>query len=70
MRIRTLLAVLACSNLVSPAQAATNILVNGGFETGILNPWAAPTGSPIVTNAQAHTGRYSVSGFSGDSIRS
>jgi len=69
MRNRTLLAVLAFSSLVSPAHAATNILVNGGFETGILNPWIASTGSPIVTTAQAHTGTYSVAAFSSDSIK-
>ncbi|HBX62670.1 MAG TPA: hypothetical protein DEG63_06205 [Flavobacteriaceae bacterium] len=40
-----------------------NLVVNSGFETGSLSPWAAGTGSgytePTVSNTGAHSGTYS-----------
>ena len=48
---------------------AANVLVNPGFETGSLNPWFADFGAPTVTNADAHTGSFSVAALGGDSIR-
>jgi hypothetical protein len=52
----------------TPTQAA-NLLTNGGFETGSLTPWTVSSGSPVVTSAEAHSGTYSVSGFSLDAIQ-
>ena len=46
-----------------------NVLLNPSFETGTLAPWFAESGTPLVTNAEAHTGTYSVSAFSGDEPR-
>jgi hypothetical protein len=48
---------------------AQNILVNPGFETGSLAPWFANTGNPQISNANAHTGTWSVAAFGGDEIR-
>lgn len=60
-----LAAALTFAVLSSPA--AANVLINGGFESGVFNPWT--TGStPSITSAQAHTGTYSVASFSSDLI--
>jgi hypothetical protein len=54
----------------SAAQAlGPNVFVNPSFETGSLSPWFADFNSPTVTNAEAHTGTYSVRAFGNDSIR-
>ncbi len=55
--------------LGSSSAAATNILVNAGFETGALSPWVIGNGSPVVTTDEAHTGIYSVAAFGPDQIR-
>jgi hypothetical protein len=55
---------------LTPAVAhAQNILVNPGFETGSLAPWFANDGNPQISNANAHTGTWSVAAFGGDEIR-
>lgn len=64
---RVALAVVVCA--CAGTAIAQNVLVNPGFETGSLSPWFADSGSPFVTNAEAHTGLFSNAGFSGDSIR-
>jgi type VII secretion-associated serine protease mycosin len=39
----------------------SNLIVNGGFETGTFNPWSTGGGtSPVLTTAKAHSGSYSV----------
>jgi hypothetical protein len=48
---------------------ASELLVNGGFETGSLGPWFASSGSPFVTSAEAHSGTYSAAAFGSDEIR-
>jgi len=50
--------------LVPRVAPAANILVNPGYETGVLNPWSqiSDLGGPTnwtVTNTEAHTGTYS-----------
>jgi PEP-CTERM motif len=52
----------------APGALATEILVNPGFETGSLGPWFAAQGSPVISSAEAHSGSFSVSAFSGDLI--
>jgi hypothetical protein len=47
---------------------AQNALVNGGFESGTLDPWIA-VDTPTLTTAEAHTGVYSVAAFASDGIR-
>ena len=69
MRAAYLIPALFIAAISASATAATNILSNPGFETGSLAPWTANDGSPVVTNAQAHSGTYSVAAFSGDSIK-
>jgi len=41
--------------------ATTQVIVNGGFETGSLSSWTAATGTlaPTVSKTQAHSGTYS-----------
>lgn len=68
MQNRFTLAALSCAVFVGSAQAA-NVLVNPGFETGSLAPWIIDDGSPTVTNADAHTGTFSVAAFGNDEIR-
>ena len=55
----SLVAVAALSTL----SFGQNLVVNSGFETGSLSPWAAGTGSgytePTVSNTGAHSGTYS-----------
>ena len=58
----------ASTLFVAPAAAAP-ILLNGGFETGSLAPWFASSGAPFVTNAEAHSGSFSVAALGGDAIR-
>jgi len=48
---------------------AGQILMNPGFESGSLAPWYAQSNTPVVTNAQAHTGTYSVKAGGSDEIR-
>ena len=60
--------VILLGGIGAPTQA-TNLLTNGGFESGDLAPWTVLNGSPVVTNVEAHTGNYSVSGFSLDGIQ-
>src|SRR4051794_26491169 len=69
MRSKLALAVpLMFAILSSPAAASTtNLLINGGFESGTFNPWTTGS-SPTITNTQAHTGIYSVASFSSDLI--
>ncbi len=51
---------------VLPAQAATNLLANPGFETGSLSGWGCdPTDS--VGTGHAHTGTYALSGAASNS---
>jgi len=61
------LAVIVCA--CAGTAIAQNVLVNPGFETGAHSPWFADSGSPFVTNTEAHSGLFSNAGFSGDSIR-
>lgn len=53
---------------LTAAQAATNILVNAGFESGSLSPWFVADGTPVVTDAYAHSGTYSVAAYAEDAI--
>ena len=46
---------------------ATEIFLDPGFETGSLAPWVT-TGSPVITNAEAHTGTFSVALFGGETV--
>jgi len=55
--------------LFSSTVNAVPILTNGGFETGNISPWYQGNGSPVITNAEAHGGSYSVSAFGSDLIR-
>lgn len=48
---------------------AAQILQNSGFESGALAPWFQANGTPVITNAEAHTGVFSISGFAPDAIR-
>ena len=43
------------------AGQTTQVIVNGGFETGSLSSWTAATGTlaPAVSKAQVHSGTYS-----------
>ena len=71
MKLKLLAAAFLTANLFfhgAPAHSAT-ILINGGFETGSLAPWFASNDFPTVTNAEAHSGTFSVSAFSTDAIR-
>lgn len=61
--------VLLTLGLAAAPASAANLLVNPGFESGSLAPWTVATGTPVVTNAQAHTGQFSVAAFGGDSIK-
>ena len=61
-------AALALAVMAGGARAATNILLNSGFETGSLSPWTA-TFAPTVTSAYAHSGTYSVREFSQDAVK-
>jgi len=62
------LGLLAAAGAAGQAKAG-NILINPGFETGSLAPWFANSGTPMVTDRDAHTGRFSVSAFRIDEIR-
>lgn len=42
---------------VRPADAQTNLIVNGGFETGIAAPWVF-NGADVANNGFPHTGTY------------
>jgi hypothetical protein len=58
----TLLAAAVCVCLFAlPAQAQTQAIVNGGFETGSFSSWTPATGTlaPVVSTAKPHTGTYS-----------
>lgn len=68
MKFQLTLAALSCAALAGSVNAA-NVLVNPGFETGSLAPWFINSGSPSVTNNEAHTGTFSAMGFSNDEIR-
>ena len=43
------------------ACAATNLIINAGFETGTFTPWVVDSSAPapVVSNLQAHTGTFS-----------
>ena len=47
--------------LSGAAGATTQVIVNGGFETGSLSSWTAATGTlaPTVSKTQVHSGTYS-----------
>lgn len=68
MRRRSLLAISAAVALAAgglalaiPANADTNVLTNGGFETGNLSGWSCDSTASVVTG-QARTGTYAVKG--------
>jgi hypothetical protein len=52
----------------SESNAATNILENAGFESGVLSPWTVESGDPTVTNIESHSGNYSVALSATDTI--
>ena len=68
-RLAVLLLTLA---LASGVGRAANIVVNPGFETGALSPWANGSGTPVeawnVTSADAHTGIYSATNVGNSEI--
>jgi len=68
MRLATVTLFAASSIVCSSAQAA-DILVNGGFESGTLSPWAVANNTPTLTTTQAHSGLYSVAAFAADAIQ-
>lgn len=47
--------------VAAPAQAQTQAIVNGGFETGTFSSWTAATGTlaPVVNKTKPHAGTYS-----------
>ena len=58
---------------LSVAIAQADMMTNGGFETGGLTPWYQDRGSGIegwnVTNADSHSGLYSVTDVGNIEIR-
>jgi len=45
----------------TPTLGPSDLIVNGGFETGTFNPWSTGGGTtPVLTTAKAHSGSYSV----------
>lgn len=65
----TILATICLASGATGRAEAGQVIVNPGFETGGLAPWVASMGSPTVTSAEAHSGRYSVAAFGQDAIR-
>lgn len=60
-------AVAAAFVAASTCSQAANLFLNPGFETGTFADWT--TGSaPVVTNTEAHTGKFSFAGMSSDNI--
>jgi autotransporter-associated beta strand protein len=54
-------AVMVCLLLAAgAAEAQTDIVTNGGFETGDLSGWSGSTSSLAVNSAQPHSGTYAV----------
>ena len=62
------IAAIALASIAGVA-SAQNILVNAGFETGVLDPWYASNNNPFVTSDEAHSGTYSVAAFGSDEVR-
>jgi chitodextrinase len=75
MSRRTRTFALTCASLLTatmmlvvpaaPAAAATNLVVNPGFETGSLSPWACGLGS--VVTSPAHSGTHALAGAASSS---
>jgi hypothetical protein len=68
MSRKALVSALLLASLSVPAQAS-DVLTNGGFETGALTPWTVNSGTPAVTSAEQHTGINSVAEFGGDEVK-
>lgn len=67
MTISNLRIIAGLSFLISTAvQAGPNLVVNPGFETGTLGPWATNGGSFFIdsTSGDVHTGSFAVSNLS------
>ncbi|MFG3055106.1 chitinase [Kitasatospora sp. NPDC048239] len=45
---------------LAPAASAGEFLVNGGFESGALNPWSCTGGTGSVVTGQSHGGGYAL----------
>lgn len=68
--MKTLFAVVAALAIVTPAANAAEVIVNGGFETGVISPWTndfSPAWS--ATTADANTGRWSATALGNFQIR-
>ncbi|MCB9845845.1 MAG: hypothetical protein H6811_07680 [Phycisphaeraceae bacterium] len=63
------LSFVAVAALAGSVASAQNVLANDGFESGVLSPWFADSGSPFITTAEAHSGTFSCAAFGSDSIR-
>lgn len=61
------LAVAAALVAASASSQAANLLANSSFETGDFSSWSTEGGA-WVTHADAHTGSFAFSGFSGDAV--
>ncbi|MFJ9776272.1 carbohydrate binding domain-containing protein [Kitasatospora sp. NPDC101157] len=59
----TVLAAGGLATLAGNAGAAdANLLANGGFESGVLDPWSCSAGTGSVVNSVSHTGTYALKG--------
>lgn len=61
------LALAAALVTASASSQAANLFTNGSFETGDSSSWGEEGGA-LVTDADAHTGSFAFSGFSGDAV--
>ena len=73
MTIATKLLTFTALTFAAPSMAA-NVIVNGGFESGVLSPWFQDNdlGGPEawnVTNADAHSGTFSATDVGNKEIR-
>lgn len=58
----TAVALITPLTATAPALAATNLLANPGFETGLLSGWTCSGGTGAVTTEDAHSGTSSLRG--------
>jgi chitinase len=53
--------------LAAPAQAASNLVVNAGFENGSLSPWSCSGGTGSVVGSPVHSGSFALAGAANNS---